>query len=85
MGQADTRAFNRFLLGGAIETEVDASGRMLIPDFLKDFAGLKTKVVLAGLHNRIEIWNEKAWNHYKRGVEKKADALAEKLGDIGMI
>jgi MraZ protein len=85
MGQADTRAFNRFLLGGAIETDVDASGRILIPDFLKDFANLKSKVVLAGLHNRIEVWNEKAWKQYTSGVEQKADTLAEKLGDIGMI
>lgn len=85
MGQADTRAFNRFLLGGAIEIDVDASGRIRIPDFLKDFAGLDQKVILAGLHNRIEVWNEEAWNTYTHNVEKKADALAEKLGDIGMI
>lgn len=85
MGQADTRAFNRFLLGGAVETDVDASGRILIPDFLKDFANLKGKVVLAGLHNRIELWDEKAWKQYTSGVERKADTLAEKLGDIGMI
>lgn len=85
MGQADTRAFNRFLLGGAIEVDVDASGRIRIPDFLKDFAGLDQKVVLAGLHNRIEIWHEEKWHTYTQGVEQKADALAEKLGDIGMI
>ena len=85
MGQADTRAFNRFLLGGAIEVDVDASGRIRIPDFLKDFAGLDQKVVLAGLHNRIEIWQEEKWHTYTHSVEQKADALAEKLGDIGMI
>lgn len=85
MGQADTRAFNRFLLGGALEVDIDASGRMRIPDFLKEFASLDQKIVLAGLYNRIEIWDEKAWTRYTQGVEKKADALAEKLGDIGMI
>lgn len=85
MGQADTRAFNRFLLGGAIEVDVDASGRIRIPDFLKEFAGLDQKVVLAGLHNRIELWHEEKWHTYTQQVEEKADALAEKLGDIGMI
>ncbi len=85
MGQADTRAFNRFLLGGAVETEVDGSGRILIPDFLKNFAKLRSRVIVAGIHNRIEIWDETTWQEYKSGVEKKADALAEKLGEIGMI
>lgn len=85
MGQADSRGFNRFMLAGAQEVDVDSAGRILIPDFLKDFAGLKTKVVLAGVHNRIELWNDKAWCEYKKRIQKQADALAEKLGDLGMI
>lgn len=85
MGQSDTRAFNRFLLGGAVEVDIDAAGRILIPDFLKDFAGLQTKVIVVGVANRVELWDEDTWKTYQTGVEKKADALAEKLGDIGMI
>lgn len=85
MGQADSRAFNRFLLGGAVETEIDTNGRILIPDFLKEFAKLDSKVVIAGMHNRIEIWNDSEWNKYTSKVEGRADQLAEKLGDIGMI
>jgi MraZ protein len=85
MGQADTRGFNRFMLAGAVEADVDALGRILVPDFLKDFAGLKSKVVIIGVHTRIEIWNEKVWGEYKSRIEKQADALAEKLGEIGVI
>ena len=85
LGQADTRGFNRFFLSGAIETEVDAVGRILVPDFLKEFAGLKSKVVLAGIHDRVEIWDEKTWHTYKRRIERQADALAEKLGEIGVL
>ena len=85
MGQANTRAFNRFILGGAVETEIDSAGRILIPDFLKDFGKLKSKVVVAGISNRVELWDETAWNSYQKRVEKEADVLAEKLGDIGMI
>lgn len=85
MGQADARSFTRFILGSAVETEVDSAGRVLIPDFLKDFAKLGSKVVVAGIGNRAELWDEKVWKAYKREVEKKADLLAEKLGDIGMI
>ncbi len=84
-GQADTRSFNRFLLAGAVEIDVDTIGRILIPDFLRDFAGLKGKVVFAGVHNRIEIWNEKKWTDYKKKIEMEADKLAEKLGEIGAV
>jgi len=85
MGQSGSRAFNRFMLSGATEADIDGAGRILIPDFLKDFAGIKNRVVLTGVHNRVEIWNEKNWLDYKRRIEKEADSLAEKLGDIGMI
>jgi MraZ protein len=52
---------------------------------LKEFASLNTNVVLAGIHNRIEIWDEEAWTLYKRKIEAQADALAEKLGEIGVL
>lgn len=85
LGQADTRGFNRFFLSGAVEVEVDKAGRILVPDFLKEFAKLKNKVVLAGLHDRVEIWDEKKWNDYKSKIETQADALAEKLGTMGAL
>jgi len=85
IGQADTRSFNRFFLGGAVEVDVDSIGRILLPDFLREFAGLKDKVVFAGIHNRIEVWNEKRWTDYKKNVQKEADQLAEKLGSIGAL
>ncbi len=86
LGQADTRGFNRFFLSGAVEVEVDSVGRILVPDFLKEFAKLQEgKIVLAGIYNRIEIWGENQWSEYKRRIENQADALAEKLGEIGIL
>ena len=85
LGQADTRSFNRFFLSGAVEAEVDSVGRILVPDYLKDFGSLDTKVVLAGIHDRVEIWDENRWETYKKSIESQADALAEKLGDIGVL
>ncbi len=85
IGQADTRGFNRFMLSGAVEVNVDTVGRILIPDFLKEFAGLRSRVVFAGIHTRVEVWDEKSWDVYKKHIEKQADALAEKLGEIGVI
>ena len=83
--QADTRGFNRFMFSGAAEVETDSAGRILVPDHLKKFAGLKTKVVLAGVSDRVEIWDEKRWSAYQERIEKQGDAMAEKLGEIGVL
>ncbi|MFA7193891.1 MAG: division/cell wall cluster transcriptional repressor MraZ [Candidatus Paceibacterota bacterium] len=85
VGQAETRAFNRYMLGSASEVLVDSAGRILIPENLKEVVGLKNKVVFAGLYNRIEIWQEEEWDKYKAQVVKNADQMAEKLGQIGAI
>ena len=84
MGQKDKRDIGRFMLAGAQEVEVDAIGRILVPDFLRDYAELKSKVVFAGVYDRIEIWNDKEWGDYSKRIEKQVDAVAEKLGDIGV-
>lgn len=83
-GQSDMRAFNRFLLAGAVELDVDSLGRILVPDFLKDFAELKSKVIITGVHDRAEIWDEVRWGEYKKKIAEQADALAQKLGELGV-
>ena len=85
MGQSDSRGFTRFMLSGAVETDVDSLGRILVPDFLKDFAGLGTRIVLIGVSQHVEIWDEKTWGKYRSQVEREADSLAEKLGEVGAI
>lgn len=85
MLQSDNRGFNRRMFGGAVEAEVDSIGRVLIPDFLKKLAGMSEKVAVVGIQNRLELWNEKAWREYREVIEKKADTLAEKLGQIGVL
>ena len=85
LGSADTRSYNRFFLSGAVEVEVDSVGRILVPDFLKDFAKLESKVVLAGIHDRVEIWDDNRWTEYVARIEMQADSLAEKLSDIGVL
>src|ERR1035437_5451755 len=64
LGQSDNRGFNRFMFSSAVEAEVDSIGRILIPDFLRDRANLKNKVVVIGVSSRVEIWNEKTWTEY---------------------
>jgi len=83
--QADNRKFNRYLLGGAVEVDVDAVGRMLVPEFLRERAKLETKVVFIGVRDRVEIWDEAAWQAYSAEISRNADALAEKLGSAGIM
>ncbi len=85
MLQSDARSFNRYMLGGAVEAEVDGVGRVLIPDFLRTRAGLTDKVAIVGVKSRVELWNEAMWLQNKRAVEKQADTLAEKLGQVGVL
>lgn len=83
MTQGAARSFSRFLLGSAFEVETDSLGRILVPEQLKDFADLKSRVVIVGLNGRIEIWDEKKWKENIEKVEKQADVLAERLSEIG--
>lgn len=85
MLQADNRSFNRFMFGGAVEVDVDGSGRILIPDFLKARAGIKERLAIIGVQDRVEIWNDTAWAQYKAVAEKEADQIAEKLGSVGVL
>ncbi|OGG57109.1 division/cell wall cluster transcriptional repressor MraZ [Candidatus Kaiserbacteria bacterium RIFCSPHIGHO2_02_FULL_55_20] len=85
MVNPDTRGFNRFMLSGAAEVDVDGVGRILIPDHQKEFAGLKKRVIFAGISDHVEIWNSEAWNTYKALIEKNADKMAAKLDSIGAL
>ncbi len=84
-GNADSRSFNRVMLAHAFETDIDAQGRILIPDTLKESAGLSSKVVLAGMYSRIEMWDEGRWKEYSKKALGEADALASKLSDLGLL
>ena len=82
---ADTRGFNRFMLSGAAEVEIDSIGRILIPDHQKTFAGLKKKVVFTGVSDRVEIWDRERWLRYKKHIESQAERMAKSLGEIGAL
>jgi mraZ protein len=70
LSRADARGFARIMLSGAMEVDFDNLGRILVPDYLKDYAKLK-KAVVAGLYSRVEIWDEEEWKIYKVKMEKR--------------
>ncbi|MCX8016104.1 MAG: division/cell wall cluster transcriptional repressor MraZ [Patescibacteria group bacterium] len=82
--QANSRAFSRFMLAGAVEAEIDQQGRILIPEYLRQFAKLNKKVIIAGINNRLEIWDENSWNDYRIKTEKEVNDIAEKLIEFGI-
>ncbi len=84
IAQANARAFGRLMLAGASDVELDHQGRILIPDYLRKYAGLKKEVIVTGLYNRVEIWDEASWKSYKTKTENASEAIAEKLGELGI-
>lgn len=84
INQSNTRAFVRLMLAGAMDVEVDGQGRIVIPDYLRKYALIKQKTIIAGLYNRLEIWDEGRWEQYKVDTEKNSNDIAERLGEIGV-
>jgi len=84
LAQADARGFVRLMLTGAMDAKLDNLGRILIPDYLKEYAFLKKKVIIAGVFNRIEIWDEIKWKEYKKRTEKEVGDIAERLKELGV-
>jgi len=84
INKANSRAFGRFMLAGAMEAEFDRQGRILLPEYLRQHANLNKKAVVAGLYSRIEIWEESAWKKYSKVTEKNSGKIAEELGELGV-
>jgi len=84
LAQSNSRAFSRLMLAGAMDAPIDGQGRILIPDYLRQYAGLKKQVVITGLYNRVEIWDMEKWQEYKKKTESASDEIAEKLGQLGI-
>ena len=79
ISKANTRAFSRLMLAGAMDVSLDKQGRIILPEYLRRYAQVAKKVVVAGLINRLEIWDEKVWEKYKKGTEKESTDIAEAL------
>jgi MraZ protein len=78
-GSAARRGLARLFLAGSSLAEVDRTGRVLIPEHLKSFASIKERAVIAGVADRVEMWEEGAWKAYTAEIERNANAFAEKI------
>jgi len=79
------REFGRFMSSGAVEVELDRQGRVLIPGYLREYAGIgEGEVVVVGALSRLELWAPSAWEPYRSRIEDEPEALAEHLADLGI-
>lgn len=84
ISQTEARSFTRTMLAGAMEISLDKLGRILVPDYLKKYAGLDKNVVICGLSNRLEIWDQDNWDTWTKEAEKGVDEIVSKLGGLGI-
>ncbi|HED24721.1 MAG TPA: transcriptional regulator MraZ [Firmicutes bacterium] len=82
--KSDSRAFMRLFFSGAMEVEADKQGRVLIPQNLREYAGIEKEVMVIGVSNRVEIWSEQAWRDYFGEANNNYEELAEKLVDFDL-
>jgi transcriptional regulator MraZ len=73
------RRMQRFFFSGAAETELDKQGRVGLPAALLQHAKLERDVVVAGVHDHLEIWDRDAWRRELAEVEGSAEHVAERL------
>lgn len=84
VGEAGTRSFIRLMLAGATDVDVDSQGRILLPEYLKEYAHLQREVTVAGLFDRLEVWDASAWTAYKKEAQQHSSEIAEQLGKLGV-
>ena len=83
-GKSETRSFVRTMIAGAMDCEIDALGRILLPDYLKQYGQISNDAIIVGLYRRVEIWNPELWKQYSEGAQRQTEVIAEKLGELGM-
>lgn len=77
-----SRAFARLMLAGAMDGEPDGQGRIMLPEYLRQYAGIRKQVVIAGVYDRLEIWDASTWHAYTRKAEKRSESIAETIGSV---
>lgn len=82
--KSSARIYARLLLASAVETNFDNQGRVTIPSYLMDYAGLSSKAVITGLYDRVEIWDKKSWDKLSERLDKGAGEIVEELSDLNI-
>ena len=84
LSQSRARSVARLFFGSAMEVELDALGRVLIPDYLKEHAQLKKEVVIVGTGTRLELWDKEKWEQYQGHEVKDMEDTVAGLSEFGI-
>ena len=84
VARANSRDFSRLFFSGASDVKLDSQGRILVPDYLKKYAGLDKSAKIIGVYNRMEVWDDRTWDKYCERTEGSSDEIAEKMADLGI-
>jgi MraZ protein len=84
LGSEESRQLRRLLFSGAADVEVDRQGRILIPQNLREYAGLGEQVVLAGMDTFFEVWSSERWRTVLDTLDSQGSAIAQQLSALGM-
>jgi MraZ protein len=80
---AGSRLFQRYVFAGAFEADLDRQGRVVVPAYLREWAGLGSEAVIVGSRDHAEIWSPARWDDYRRALEDP-DSLAQALDGLGI-
>jgi len=74
-----SRSFNRLYFSGASEIEIDAQGRITLPEYLKEFAKIQREIMIIGVSDRIEVWSKDRWDKFYQENKERFEEMAENL------
>jgi MraZ protein len=74
------RKLNRFFAANSLDTELDSAGRVMVPSFLLEHAGLKKDVVVTGAGDCLEVWSRPAWADYNEALSNELPGIASGFG-----
>ena len=83
-GQSDARQLQRLVFSGAADCELDNLGRINVPGYLREYAGLGNEVTLVGLGTKMEIWDRSKWGEIRSRVEDNGEQIASDLERFGI-
>jgi len=83
ISDAGSRLFQRYVFAGAFEADLDRQGRVVVPAYLREWAGLAGEAVIVGSRDHAEIWAPAKWDDYRQALENP-DQLAQALDGLGI-
>jgi MraZ protein len=82
LGDNDMRTFRRRVFSGAVDLTIDKHGRIVLPSYLREFAGINGEVVITGMYNYVEVWSSASWQDVRESIDNDNDA--DRWTDLGI-